>query len=300
MSNSERLPLSTLRAFVAAARLESFSQAGEELHLSQAAVSRQMRILADNLRTQLFVRERHSVRLTEHGRRLYATAAPFLDQLNTLAKQIRHEHESEATFRIHSDPTTTDWLLLPSLPEIRARWPSSDFQLICADHPVTEYADPVNLGLQANRWPDDERFEVTTICDDRVFPICAADHPARADPTLELEGQTILHLQQPGRKWVDWSEFCAHNAIVYPPTCEEVVFTNYPALIKAVIQGHGIGLAWERAVRRQLNDGTLRRLGDASLVWPHGVCAYLPKYTQDTRLAEELVAWLTERLDSSD
>ncbi|MBS37035.1 MAG: hypothetical protein CMO26_14065 [Thiotrichales bacterium] len=302
MSQNERLPLNSLRAFVATARLESLSQAGEELHLSQAAVSRQMRNLAENLRTQLFVRERHGVRLTEHGKRLYATAAPLLDQLNTVAKQIRHEQESEAIFRIHSDPTTTDWLLLPSLPEIRARWPSRDFQLICADHPVTEYAEPINLGLQANRWPDDERFEVTTLCDDRVFPICSADHPAlrtRLAATLDLERQTMLHLKQPGRKWVDWHEFCAHNAVGYPSTCEEVVFTNYPALVKAAVQGHGIGLAWERTVRKHLKDGTLCRLSDASLIWPHGVCAYLPRYTRDNRLAEEIVAWLAERVDSS-
>lgn len=303
MPISELPPLGTLRAFVAAARLGSFSKAGEELHLSQAAVSRQMRNLADNLRTQLFVRERHSVRLTEHGQRLYAAARPCLDELNTIAKQIRHGQESAATFRIHSDPTTTDWLLLPSLPEIRARWPSREFQLICADHPVTEYAEPIDLGLQANCWPDDGRFEVTAICDDRVFPICAADHPVlrtRSASTLDLEGQTILHLQQPGRKWVEWHEFCAHNAVCYPSTCEEVVFTNYPALVIAAVQGHGIGLAWERTVRKHLKDGTLRRLSDASLMWPHGVCAYLPKYTRDNRLAEELVAWLAERIDSSD
>ncbi len=69
-------PLTTLKGFVTAARLESFSRAAEELHLSQAAVSRQIRMLEENLKSQLFVRERYNVQLTDRGRQLYGIVNP--------------------------------------------------------------------------------------------------------------------------------------------------------------------------------------------------------------------------------
>ena len=296
---SNRLPpLSTLQAFAAAARLRSFSHAGEELHLGQAAISRQMRNLAESLNTELFERERHGVRLTEHGRRLYATVQPFLDELEGVASGIRGERESKSTFVIYADPSTTDSLLMPTLPEVKARWPELDVQILCSDSSVTEYRHPVSLGLQWNRWDNDEDFEIVTIFEDVVFPVCAENRLTRtdvADGGLNLDGTTLLHLEQPGRTWVDWREFCRHNAVNYPTDCEEVMFTNYPALIDAAVQGYGVALAWERSITRRLDDGSLRRLGCASLPWPNGVCAYLPRRNRHDRRAREVVSWLLER-----
>ena len=61
-------PLASLLPFEAAARLESFTKAAEELHLTQAAVSRQIRALEDDLSMQLFERRNRAVHLTEVGR----------------------------------------------------------------------------------------------------------------------------------------------------------------------------------------------------------------------------------------
>ena len=85
----------------------------------------------------------------------------------------------------------------------------------------------------------------------------------------------------------------------YPATCEEIVFTNYPALIDAAARGYGAALVWERTARRHLADGRLHRLGNTSFPWPHGVCAYLPKRNPQDAMARELVYWLGEKLGSA-
>lgn len=60
-------PLNALRAFEASARLGSFTKAADELNVTQAAISQQVKILEHHLRTELFVREAKGIRLTEAG-----------------------------------------------------------------------------------------------------------------------------------------------------------------------------------------------------------------------------------------
>jgi len=73
---AQRLPpLAALRPFEAAARLESFSKAADELHLTHGAVSHQVRSLEDHLGTALFHRHGKRVTLTQEGRASRATSA---------------------------------------------------------------------------------------------------------------------------------------------------------------------------------------------------------------------------------
>lgn len=74
-------PLNALRGFEAAARLGSFHQAAAELHLTQSAISQQIRSLENYLEQPLFFRSGRSVSLTDAGQDLYSTAQVMLQQL---------------------------------------------------------------------------------------------------------------------------------------------------------------------------------------------------------------------------
>ena len=77
-----RLPsLNGVKAFEAAARLESFSEAAAELFVTHAAISRHVRDLEDWLGTQLFIRTGRGVELTEAGRRYALRLTPLFDNL---------------------------------------------------------------------------------------------------------------------------------------------------------------------------------------------------------------------------
>src|SRR6187455_1356283 len=91
MSVRSRRPLSltNLRAFEAVARTLNFGVAAEELHLTQSAVSRQIKGLEDELGAPLFNRGTRSVELTGDGQVLLRAVAPSLDRLDTAVRQIR-------------------------------------------------------------------------------------------------------------------------------------------------------------------------------------------------------------------
>ena len=83
-----RLPLTALRSFEAAGRHESFSQAADELAVSQAAVSRQIRELETLLGQRLFVRGHRQVRLTDHGTRLLGQLTSSFDAIAALLAEL--------------------------------------------------------------------------------------------------------------------------------------------------------------------------------------------------------------------
>src|SRR5471030_2491085 len=82
-------PLASLLPFEAAARLESFSKAADELHITQAAVSRQIRGLEDNLGVKLFYRRNRAVFLTQEGRELGQVVSQALHSISDGAAGLR-------------------------------------------------------------------------------------------------------------------------------------------------------------------------------------------------------------------
>ena len=255
-------PLTTLKGFVTAARLESFSRAAEELHLSQAAVSRQIRMLEENLKSQLFVRERYNVQLTDRGRQLYGIVNPLLLELGRTSAQIRRQDHTNSVFVIYSDISIASWLLMPLMKDIQTQWPDIEFRLISSGEPIESYAEPISIGLQSTHWGD-SHFEVTTLCDDEVFPVCSLAYEAE-NPTIRgssfLEESTLLHQLRSGSPWPSWPEYCAAAGQAYPAQSQDIVFTSYAALLDAVLSGYGIALVWKLRVNEYLKSGELRKL----------------------------------------
>src|ERR671936_2409590 len=83
--------LAFFQGFEAAARTLSFTQAADELFITQSAVSRQIKALEDNLGLKLFERRHRSLTLTENGQALYRIATDVLDRLQSATDQLRAE-----------------------------------------------------------------------------------------------------------------------------------------------------------------------------------------------------------------
>ena len=102
MPSRRPLSLTNLRAFEAVARLLSFGAAADELHLTQSAISRQIKGLEDELGAALFVRGTRSVQIAPDGQTLLRAVEPWLAKLDSSVLQIRRSRSrrrvSVATF----------------------------------------------------------------------------------------------------------------------------------------------------------------------------------------------------------
>src|SRR5690242_259680 len=123
-----RLPLTALRSFEVAGRLESFTLAAEELFISQAAVSRQIRELEQLLGEPLFERRHRSVLLTGSGRKLLAVLTPSFDRIDECLEDIRGASMS-ADLKVSVEPSFAACWLVPRLPEFRKRHPDVEILL---------------------------------------------------------------------------------------------------------------------------------------------------------------------------
>lgn len=103
------IPLNNLRVFEAAARLLNFTAAAEELHITQAAVSQQIRTLEDHLNTRLFDRLARGLALTSAGQELLSATRPSLDNINNAIDRI-------------TGIADRDILTVSTLPSFASRW----------------------------------------------------------------------------------------------------------------------------------------------------------------------------------
>jgi len=131
MLKSRLPPLDPLIAFEAAARLLSFTRAAEELHLSQAAISQQIRHLEDSLQVRLFTRSHRAVQLTNEGREYQHTVAAILRQLAGATMDIKNVDFSDQLV-IGCDQSFASCWLSSRLSDLRRQMPDVALRIVAA------------------------------------------------------------------------------------------------------------------------------------------------------------------------
>ena len=158
-----RLPsLNALKAFEAAARLESFTEAAAELFVTHAAISRHVRDLEEWLGTQLFIRTGRGVDLTEAGRRFATRLTPLFDQIADATREAAAVGEVRE-LKVTVEPAIASRWLVPRLGRFNDLHPDIELSI----DPTTELADfrfgNVDVGIRygAGGWPDVEAVKLT-------------------------------------------------------------------------------------------------------------------------------------------
>ena len=146
-----RLPLTALRSFEAAGRNASFSRAAEELHVSQAAISRQIRELETTLCAPLFERLHRKVVLTEAGKALLTQLTASFDGIERTLAEIAGRGQAR-TARVSSDASIAACWLIPRLDRFRRMNPDIDVVLDVDPRLIEFRADQAELALRFSDW----------------------------------------------------------------------------------------------------------------------------------------------------
>jgi DNA-binding transcriptional LysR family regulator len=259
---TRRLPaLDLLNGFEAAARHLSFTRAGEELFLTQSALSRQIQALEEQLGVVLFERRHRSLRLTEAGQVLQVAARSVLDQLGLAVARIRREQSVQPLTISTSIPFASLWLL-PRLPRFRERHPDIDV-FISADNRILDL-DREHIDLAVRYCPESMApRHAERLFGERLQPVCSpalASDPSRPlkDPG-DLARHVLLKLDDDrGRyPWLNWAQWFAAIGIPEPRPAGLVRFNQYDLLIRAAIDGQGIALGRSPLVDQLVAQGQL-------------------------------------------
>jgi DNA-binding transcriptional LysR family regulator len=254
---SPRLPpLPWLRAFEAAARRLSFTAAGQELGLTQAAISQQIRLLEERLGTALFERQRRGVRLTPAG----AAYLPHVQGAFALLARRTEELFAAPTTRIVrllAPVSFTILWLAPRLAALHADAAGPRLE-IATMHVPADYTAPgydLDIRFGAGAWPGRVAHRLTT---ERLTPVAAPVLAAREGNWREW---LRLALAGPREMWRDWFALDGRP----PPSAPTIGFDTFAAATAAAEAGTGVLLGSRPLIDVLLASGRLRRLSALDL-----------------------------------
>jgi DNA-binding transcriptional LysR family regulator len=256
-------PTKALVVFEATARHLSFTRAAQELHLTQAAVSRQIRTLEQNLGVLLFNREKRSVHLTPEGERLRRTVSMALGHIAETAVALRQLH-NEPHINLHTTTAFGALWLMRRIGRFRAAFPDVQLRLVSSDDEIDLFGFSGNIDLSISYgrgdWPG---LDATRVLEDELFPVCSPqfrDGLPDDFSIAQLPSQPLLHLDSVEPSWMSWSTWFRYMGVEIDEAAPHATsFNNYLMIIQAAQEGQGVALGWRRLVQPFLDSGQLVR-----------------------------------------
>ncbi|MCP4768559.1 MAG: LysR family transcriptional regulator [Gammaproteobacteria bacterium] len=286
-------PLEPLIAFEAAARLLSFTRAGEELHLSQAAISQQIRSLESSLQVQLFTRSHRAVQLTNEGCEFQHTVTAILKQLAGATMDIQNVEFSRQLVIGCDQAFAAQWLSA-RIVQLRQLLPSVMLRIVASD----DYGESLGAEVQAavihgnGQWPG---FHAQLLCVEEVFPVCSPDYPhqqAQQDWAGWLLQAQLIDLADSHWNWMNWRLWLGGNDIDEPLGNRNLHINSYPLVIDAACAGLGVALGWAGLVDDLIAEGRLIRPLKQSLKTEFGYYFIYRETLRDDETIALLENWL--------
>jgi len=252
MRNRNALPaLDLLVGFEAAARHLSFTKAGEELFLTQSAVSRQIKELEEQLGVPLFQRRHRALALTPEGQQFYAAAAQVLVTMRAATDRLRSRTGRRAIALTTTHSFAALWLI-PRLAGFTRAHPEADVR-ITADTRVQDLErDGLDIAIRHGP-PSLAGPNAIRLFGERVFPVCSPKLLARKQlkKPEDLKNHVLLQYDDPdGRHpWLHWKTWLEVAGIADLRAAGTLSFSGYEQIIPAAVAGHGVALGRTPLVR---------------------------------------------------
>lgn len=246
-------PLNWLRAFEAAARRSSFTAAAEELHLTQPAVSYQIRSLEERLGFSLFERYARSVELTDMGLAYLPAVRQAFSQLSAATGGI-FGVTGERTVTVRSTATFATLWLAPRLARFKQANPNIDVRLytaIWADALTTGQAD-LEIRYGDGHW---EGYEVTLLRSETSLPVCSPSTAAAKGPDASISDFADTGLIRIMGCENFWDQWFRTAGIEQPPAHRGITVDNSLAALEVAASGYGLALVLQSFAAPYLDSG---------------------------------------------
>jgi len=288
-----RLPLTALRSFEVAGRLLSFTRAAEELFVSQAAISRQIRELEASIGRPLFERRHRAVVLTDDGALLLATLTDAFDRIDASLSMLSESTASQAV-TISVEPTFAALWMVPNLPEFRALHPDIDVR-IESDPRLVEFRTneavlAIRHGVLGSNWPRTESRHLTEVEMVPVITPSLLRTGTALNHTEDIQQFELLH-EENRRVWADWFRIAGAPE----DSCDRgPVLADGGLVMQAALRGHGAGLCDRLFAEEEIAAGRLVQPFDIRL--PFGAYYLVARnFKALPKPAAALADWLLHR-----
>lgn len=254
------LEIRHLRLVAAVSEDGSLTSAARRLHLTQSALSHQLRDAERMLGRPLFLREKKRMRLTSAGERLLASAREILGQLDAAEREIRESQpEPEGTIRVSTECSTCYSWLPGAMESFQARYPSVDVQVVveATREPLAALLDGrIDVGIVSSAVKN-ASLAHEPLFDDELVAVMSAHHPLRRKPFLaasDFAGEELLTYDAPKEELTIFQQVLV-PAGVRPRRWTPLALTE--AMLEMARAGRGVGVMARWAAAPSLRQGGL-------------------------------------------
>lgn len=254
-------PLNSLKAFESAARFLSFTKAANELFVTQAAISHQIKILEDFLGVELFKRKNRALELTEFGKAYYVDITKILHRLvEATDKLLSLKSDKHLTISV---PQTfgIQWLV-PRFSEFNKLHPDIEVRLKGVDQDEGLLSQDIDIAIYYGRgnW---DNLQVDRLVEEKLLVLAApkllAERPIH--DYQDLKHHTLLHIHTRDN-WQSMADYlpCDELNIQQGP-----IFSHTFMALQAAIHAQGVVLANRILAQQELDNGNLALVFDTNL-----------------------------------
>jgi len=284
-------PLNSLRSFEAAARHLSFSKAAEELFVTPAAVSHQVKALEDWLGLSLFKRLNRAVMLTDEGQSYVLGVRNGLSLIETATEKIMRQ-DASGHLNVDTMPSFAARWLLPRLSRFRLEQPDIDVRLSASEHLTDFDREDVDVVVRygGGSYPGLRVEKLLT--EDVLFPVCSpslmeGEHPLREPDDLKFH--TLLHDDMR----IDWETWLAAAGVKGIDSKKGPSFNDSSMVLTAAMAGQGVALGRSTLAADDLIAGRLvRPFNQQPLKAGHAYYIVCPEGKADRPRIAAFRAWL--------
>ncbi len=252
---SRRLPpLNALKAFEAAARHLSFTRAAEELFVTQAAVSHQIKALEEFLGIKLFRRRNRALLLTEEGQSYFLDIKDIFSAIMDATDKLV-ARSAKGSLTVTLQPSFAIQWLVPRLVRFSERHPEIDVRIKAVDMDEGSLSDDVDVAIYYGRghWPGLRSYKLHT---EYLMPVCsplllASGRPLRTPQ--DLAWHTLLH-DGSRRDWHNWLKLVG---VELPNVNQGPIFSHSSMVIQAAVHGQGVALGHSVLSQPEIEAGRL-------------------------------------------
>jgi LysR family glycine cleavage system transcriptional activator len=294
-------PLNALRAFEASARLGSFVTAAQELRVSAAAVSQQVRRLEEYLDTRLFQRLARGLVLTEQGRDYLPELSAGFDLLGESTARVRAKR-ADGVLALTTLASFANGWLLPRLPRFRERAPRIDVVMRTSRHLMDFRRDAIDLAIRFAPGPG-RGLHGELLCHEELFPVASPQlfRGGRIPQTLKaITEYPLLHDTDagPDQPWLGWRGWFERAGLGTADVARGTHFSDSVVLLAAAVAGLGIAIGRAPQVAPLLARGQLVRVTPETWMSPWSYFLMAPPAHFKRPVVRTFVDWALEEARS--
>lgn len=287
--------MTALVEFEAVARLNSFTLAALELGVTQAAVSKQIKLLEANLGAQVFVRLHREIRLTGEGLALFAVVSESMQNIASVFDRIS-EGRVEQELVLATTAAFSQLRIMPRLAALRKILPSVRLRLVTQMFTGGLRNHDIDLAVRYGngKWDDGQAI---ALFEEEIFPVCApAWLETNVAPTrlADFCDTDLIDSDVTSEGWTNWQGWLGMQGEGPIRARYSLRCNLYSDTIQAALQGHGIALGWGRLVDHLVARGELVRLEPFVVKPAEAYYLVVPANRAQTPTIETLVQWLRE------